>query len=332
MIQPIKIINLQPKEVLDVRFWPTDICNFNCSYCFPGSKDGVYRYPKNVNTVIKNFSLLFDLYRDKYGKKKIDLNLVGGGEPTLWPHFTEFCAGIKERHNVELTVTTNGSRTLRWWQDNSQYIDKVTLSVHHEFVDVDHTIEVLDYLYGEGITCTALVLMDAQEFDKCKGIIEKLKTSKHPWFIEAKPVVDFPGKDNLSYTEEQKQFMKQDLKRLPDPSFLMKNLHLFRIHDSIALYDDDTAETKRTSDYINEGTNYYNNWNCNVALENLVITFDGTVKGSCNAELFKDYNINLFDENFEEEFNKASFNLATIKCPFASCACQPDTHISKWKS
>jgi len=331
MTQPIKIINLQPKNVLDVRFWPTDICNFNCTYCFPGSKDGKFRYPKNIDTVIKNFTLLFDLYRDKYNKNKFDLNLVGGGEPTLWPYFTEFCKGIKQNHNVEITVTTNGSRTLRWWQENIKYIDKVTLSVHHEFADIDHTIEVLDFLYGEGVTCTALVLMDAEYFDKCKSIIDKMQHSKHPWFIEAKPVVDFEGKDSLSYTEEQKAYMQQDLKRLPSTDFLMKNMHLFRLHDSIALYDDDSAETKRTSDYINAGTNYYNGWKCNVALENLVITFDGTVKGSCNAALFKDYNINLFSEDFEENFSKGSFALQTIECPFKSCACQPDTHITKWK-
>ena len=194
MTQPIKIVSLQPKEVLDIRFWPTDICNFNCTYCFPGSKDANFRYPKNVDTVIKNFNLLFDLYKDKHNKKKFDINLVGGGEPTLWPYFKEFCEGIKQRHNVELTVTTNGSRSFRWWEANGKYVDKVTLSVHHEFADIDHTIKVLDYLYSSGITCTALVLMDAEYFDKCKGIVDKLQESKYPWFIEAKPIVDFAGK------------------------------------------------------------------------------------------------------------------------------------------
>lgn len=331
MTQPIKILSLQPKEVLDIRFWPTDICNFNCTYCFPGSKDANFRYPKNVDTVVKNFSLLFDLYKEKHNKKKFDINLVGGGEPTLWPHFKEFCNGIRQQHNVELTVTTNGSRSLKWWRKNGPAVDKVTLSVHHEFANIDHTISVLDYLYEAGITCTALVLMDAEYFDKCKRIVDKFQESKYPWFIEAKPIVDFAGKDSLSYTEEQKKYMKQDLKRLPDSEFLINNMHLFRLHDSIAFYDDETIETKRTGDYINTDTNYYQGWNCNVALENLVITFDGTVKGSCNASLFKDYNINLFAEDFEETFNKASFNLSTIQCPFKKCSCQPDTHITKWK-
>jgi organic radical activating enzyme len=329
--QPTKIVSLQPKEVLDIRFWPTDICNFNCTYCFPGSKDAVYRYPKNIETVIKNFNLLFDLYKDKHNKQKFNINLVGGGEPTMWPHFKKFCDGIRQHHDVELKVTTNGSRSLRWWEQNGLSVDKVTLSVHHEFADIDHTIKVLDFLHSSGTICTALVLMDAEYFDKCKGIIDRFQESKYPWFIEAKPIVDFEGKDSLSYTEEQKQYMKQDLKRIPDSDFVLNNMHLFRSHDSIAVYKDETIEPKRTSDYINSDTNYYKDWNCNVALENLVIIFDGTVTGSCNAELFKDYNINLFAEDFEEKFNKASFNLSTIKCPFGKCSCQPDTHITKWK-
>ena len=329
--QPIKILNLQPKDVLDIRFWPTDICNFNCTYCFPGSKDAVYRYPKNIETVLNNFNLLFDLYKEKHGKKKFDINLVGGGEPTLWPYFGEFTKGIKEKHNVELTVTTNGSRTLRWWKENSKHLDKVTLSVHHEFADIDHCIEVLDYLYSQDITCTALVLMDVEYIDKCVGIVDKMRISKYPWFIEAKPVVDFAGKDNHSYTEEQVEYMKQDLKRLPDSDFILNHMHLFRSVDSVAMHKDGSVEPHRTSDYINNKVNYFKNWKCNVALENLVIIFDGTVKGSCNANLFKDYNINLFAEDFAEKFDKSSFDLTTIDCPFMSCSCQPDTHITKWQ-
>ena len=119
--------------------------------------------------------------------------------------------------------------------------------------------------------------------------------------------------------------MKQDIKRLPDTKFLMDNMHLFRIHDSVALYNDDTVETKRTGDYINEKTNYYKDWNCNVALENLVITFDGTVKGSCNAELFEDYNINLFSETLHCETSVTILFLANsvsqkclLKAPLSS--------------
>jgi len=326
-----KIINLQPKEILEVRFFPTDICNFNCTYCFPGSKDGVFRYPKNIKTVIKNFNFLFDFYTKEYGKKKFNLTLSGGGEPTLWPHFTQFCKEIKEQNDVQISVTTNGSRTLSWWKNHNNFIDKVIMSIHHEFSNIDHCITILDYLYEQNIVPIALVVMDAEYFDNCKQIIEKMFLSRHPWFIEAKPVIDYPNKDVLSYTEEQKKYMQMDLKRIPDGDFLIDRLNLFRYHDSIAFYSNDEIEPKRTGDYINEKVNFFNGWNCNIPLENLVVNADGTIKGSCGVELFKTTKLNMFSETFEKEFNLENVSLDTLICPMNCCSCQPDTHITKWK-
>lgn len=60
----IRIVNVQEPNVLDIRFWPTDICNYNCNCCFPESKDGVNRYHKNIDTIVKNFRKLFDVYKN----------------------------------------------------------------------------------------------------------------------------------------------------------------------------------------------------------------------------------------------------------------------------
>lgn len=329
--QPVKIINLQPKNILDIRFFPTDICNFNCTYCFPGCSDGVYRYSDNIDTIINNFNALFEFYRVHYNKNKVELNLAGGGEPTLWPYFGEFCDRLSKVYDIEFTVTTNGSRTLRWWKKHSKYLDKVTLSVHHEFVDVDHTIKVCDYLYDQGVSVTALVLMDAEYFEKCKGIIEKFKTSKNPWFIEAKPVIQFKGKDNLSYTPEMIEYMNSGLKRLPDSDFLLKNMHLFRIHESIALYKNDIAIPKRSGDYINNNENNFQGWKCNVLYENLCINFDGNLTGSCNLAIFKTENFNIYEEEFVERLEHFKSKIDKFTCPYKLCGCQPDTHITKWK-
>ena len=76
---PIKIVSTQESNLLQIRFFPTDICNFNCSYCFPGSHNEKYRYPKNVDTVIKNFRKLFDLYTTNLGKTRFHLLIAGGG-------------------------------------------------------------------------------------------------------------------------------------------------------------------------------------------------------------------------------------------------------------
>lgn len=329
----IKILSAQASNVLDIRFWPTDICNYNCSYCFPGSKDAVYRYPKNINTIVKNFRKLFDVYKEKYGKDQFKINLVGGGEPTMWPYFGQFCKEIKEQHNVRLQVTTNGSRTLRWWEENYQHLDKAVLSCHHEFVKLDHYIAVGDFLHGKEIVTNGLILMDASHWDKCVGIVDTIKaTSKYPWILETKTVVDSPGRDINSYSEEQLSYLRSSLKRVPDSDWLIPRLNILNPFKSVAVFSDESVQSFKPDDYISNKLNSFYNWNCNVSLENLVITFDGTVAGSCHEEIFKDTKLNIFSETFDQEFNKAALNLSSIKCPRVLCSCTPDTHITKYRS
>jgi len=327
----IKIINSQEPNVLDIRFWPTDICNYNCSYCFPGSKDAVFRYPKNIDTIIKNFKKLFDIYGEKFNKNIFHINLVGGGEPTLWPHFGQFCKEIKERHNVKIQVTTNGSRSIRWWEENSTYIDKAVLSCHHEFVDIDHFNKVGDLLYRKGIVINSLMLMDSTAWDKCVSLVDKMRESGEPWFIEVKSVVDSPGRDINSYTEDQLAYVKTALKRIPPGEWLLPRLDLLSLHKSVAMFDDDTIMLCRAETHINSKWNYFYNWKCNVSLENLVISYDGSVSGSCQEDLFKGCKLNIFSETFSAEFDQAAFKLDTIVCPRINCSCQPDTHITKSK-
>jgi organic radical activating enzyme len=332
MKQLARVITTQDPTLLDVRFWPTDICNFSCNYCFPGSVLNKYRYPKNVNTVIKNFRILFDAYMKLHNKKKFKINIVGGGEPTLWPHLSEFCQGIKETHPVEIQLTSNGSRTLRWWEENSLYVDKVVLSCHYKDVDINNFIQVADYIFGRGTDIGALMLMDATAWDTCVELIEQMRSSKHPWIIQAKEVVDAPGYDIRNYTAEQLSYFKQPFKRVPDTNWIINNIHRFRVHESVSLYDDNSVELALPNYYIVNKLNQWKGWNCNVALENLVITYDGTVTGSCQEPVFSNSNLNMFAEDFEEKFSEESLSLKTLICPRMNCSCQPDTHITKWKS
>jgi hypothetical protein len=329
----IKILSAQESNVLDIRFWPTDICNYNCSYCFPGSKDGVYRFPKNIDTIIKNFRKLFDVYKEKYGKNKYRINLVGGGEPTMWPYFSKFCEEIKKHHDVRLQVTTNGSRTLRWWEENYHYLDKAVLSCHHEFVDLEHYIAVADFLFSKGLIVDGLVLMDASNWDRCVEIVETMKkTSQYPWIIETKTVVDSPGRDINSYTDQQLNYLKSSLKRIPDSDWLLSRIDILNPFKSVAIYEDESIRSFKPDEYISNKVNNFFNWTCHVSLENLVITYDGTVSGSCHEEIFKNVKLNIFSETFDQDFDQAALNLSPIKCPKLLCSCTPDTHITKYRS
>jgi MoaA/NifB/PqqE/SkfB family radical SAM enzyme len=322
---PIKVISTQESEVLQVRFFPTDICNYNCSYCFPGSHDSTYRYPKNIDLVIVNFKKLFDLYTTTLGKTRFDLMIAGGGEPTMWPHLEQFCKEIKKTHNVYITIVTNGSRTLRWWEENSDCFDAAVLSCHNEFVDIDHYKSVADLLFVKGIKITAQMLMDAKNWKRCVDYIDQMKTSKHPWMIETKPVVDAPGHGVDVYTSDQLEYINNNLKRVPDSDWILKNFEKFKIHNSAVLFNDGSAMVAKSHEIITNRWNKFNGWQCNIGIEAIAIEPSGNVIGSCRLQIL-DKNINMFQEDFD-----VTARPKKIICSLSECFCQPDTHATKTK-
>jgi len=329
---PIKVISTQEAEVLQIRFWPTDICNFNCTYCFPGSGNvNKFRYPKNIDTVIKNFRTLFDMYTQKLGKTKFHIMVVGGGEPTLWPHIEQFCKEIREQHNVYTTIITNGSRTVRWWDENSAYFEDVVLSCHNEFVDIDQYIEVADLLFERDVKVTGLMLMDANHWDRCISMVDKMQNSKHPWFIETKAVVDAPGHGMDVYTQDQLDYLAAGIKRIPDSKWILKRFNDIRPYESIVLFDDGSAQPARPHDIIVNNWNKFQGWKCNVALETLLITSDGKITGGCQEPVFAGRDFNIFSEDFSQKFN-LDVEFTAIVCPRTDCSCQPETHVSKSKA
>jgi organic radical activating enzyme len=319
---PIKVISTQAANTLQIRFFPTDICNFDCSYCFPGSHEGKYRFSKDVNLVIKNFRILLDTYKT-IGKTKFHVTLAGGGEPTMWPGIEQFCKEIKESHDCFITIVTNGSRTVRWWEENSAYFDDAVLSCHNEFVDIEHYVKVADLLFAAGINVTGLMLMDAANWDRCVSYIERMQASEHPWYIETKPVVEAPGHGVDMYTEEQLTYI-DGIKRIPDSKWLMKRLHEFKIFESVVLFDDNTAHTARPHEIITNNWNHFKGWTCNVGFEGISITANGNVHSSCRVMLFNNP-INIFSNDFAMTEMPSQ-----VTCPFDTCACQPETHITKF--
>jgi len=328
MTSLLKIVNIQEQEYIAITYFPTDICNFDCSYCFPGSHPAKFRYRDDIDFVIDNFRKLFEFYKDKFNKTKIYLEIAGGGEPTLWPHLVKFCTEIRKEHDVYIQLTCNGSRTIRWWKTIIPYIDEVILSYHNEYTDIKHYMEVADLIWENGKKITAMVLMDAPNWDKCLADIETMKQSKYSWFILAKEVVIAPGHDIESCTEEQLKFLSQPAQRLPESDYILKNRNDFKMVESIAIYPDDKIVPANANYYLINKLNYFTGWKCNVVSEKITIFPSGNISGSCNIKFNVD--LNLYSTDLLNDLK--NIDRPYIICDRDCCACQPDTHITKWKS
>jgi organic radical activating enzyme len=323
---PIKIKSLSKPNILNIRWSPSNVCNFKCDYCFPGSNEGNFKSPVNTDVVIANFQHLFKEYTTKLGKTKFHLD-IGGGEPTVWKDLDKFILEIKKSNDVYVSVTSNGSRTLRWWKDNGHLIDNATLSHHVKESNIDHMIEVADTLYALNKKVTVLVLMDPTRWDECVAAVEYMKaSSKYPWFVLAKEVVGY-----LPYTKLQKQYMSKELKRLPNLTWFLKNYNLIfdgsiKIFESAVWLEDKTLPVMATSNtYINHGWTNFTGWNCNIGLDSIYVNWDGIIQGACGQPLF-DQRYNMLDSNFINLFDP---EFKQSKCQIACCSCIPETHLTK---
>ncbi len=74
----------------------TNICDLKCSFCYA---------PKNWDTLSLNFTLALTKKLDELGSLEITF---GGGEPLLYPSFSELCNWIWNNTCLAISVTTHG--------------------------------------------------------------------------------------------------------------------------------------------------------------------------------------------------------------------------------
>ena len=327
----IHIKSTQKSNMLVVRWDLNNVCNFKCRYCFPGSNEGTFRSPKDLSLIIKNFNSLLDQYKTALGKDTFHLQILGG-EPTVWKNLAEFIRAVKQQNNLYLSVTSNGSRTLRWWEENGHLIDNLILSFHQEFADLDHTIKVADTMYKHGKNVTVHVLMDDKCWNTCVNSINYMKkNSKYPWIIQAKEIVSTIN-NLVVYTLSQRKFLL-GFKRRPSLVWIIKNINLLRkgyikLYESIAEFSNRKKVRAQPGYYLATQQNQFKGWECNLGLESIYIGHTGDISGSCGQRIFDGALYNIFDTNFEKNFKVTN---TPVVCQVSRCVCQPETHITKKK-
>ena len=321
MTEIVQVLTDKKQDHLRIEYMVGNYCNYKCWYFGPHANGGTHRWHKDVDFLLDNFRHLFDYYI-KHGKTNFELNYVGG-EPALWPEIGKFTKALKKDYDVFVTMTTNGSRTLRWWEQNAHHFDKIRFSCHPEFVDIDHYIKVLDLVYSKGIGMNALILMDPTNWDKSVELIERCKTSKYPWFINAMEVFS-----QHQYTEEQRKYISKNIKRRAPIWWIMKHENIFSSSPKVKYENGKTKKINRNYLSLND-KNYFKGWVCNLGLESINIQKDGRIAGACHNKLFgmRDY-YNIYDINFKEKFNP---RLIPAVCEMDRCWCQPEQLLTKSK-
>ena len=321
MNELIKVESNLPGDYLRIELFLSNVCNYTCRYCSPEYYSGTHRWPK-LDQVKENLGHIIDYYRTHTQKRNVCLFIIGG-EPTLWPEFDKFIEYFKTTYNCIISTSTNGSRTLRWWQQHGEHLDDVILSCHHEQVDPQHIAEVADILYKKGKWVNALVLMDPLEWDKCINIVAELKKhSKYRWPITVRELVGV----NANYTEEQRQYLKSDLKRIPWMWYYMSAKKTAYKKPTVT-FSNRSTKTVPLNWILGNSLNKFKGWECNIGIDTFFIDKDGDIRGACGQQLYQlDNKINIYDADFKEKFSP---EIKPVICASNECVCQPEINTRK---
>jgi organic radical activating enzyme len=266
--------------------------------------------------------LLLDEYT-KNGKNKFTVNYLGG-EPTLWNKLPDLLRCIKEKHSIFSSITTNASRKINWWKENADVFDKVFISVHREFSNIEHIIEVADLLYEKNIVCAVNVMMDHKDFDKCVDMVENLKHSKHKWPIQAK-LVHLDG--IVNYTEMQKKYIEDNPKRWPNWFWFFKNRKEAVLKRKTKIKSNNRWKTVPNNYFMLNGINHFKGWECNLGIDHLYIDKNGNLTGTCGHKIWNNNEYyNLYDNHL---YKKIKMELSPVICKNNDCLCQAEVCLAK---
>jgi organic radical activating enzyme len=332
MRKPIEIINNDYSDYLHLEYSLTNVCNYKCWYCGPELNSGTIRFPENFDLLVKNLDHVLSVYREHHGKKRIRINLIGG-EPTLWPKISDFAKHYYEQ-DVKITMATNGSRTARWFRENANFFDDIHVSIHHEFCDPDHIIEIMDVMYNEtDVLGNASILMDVNHWDKCVAIVDKLVAHPTPWVFKIKPI--FVNGQMDQYTQEQLDYIRTKLRKQPPQEYIDKQIAFGRIpvnKPNIQVkFDDGTTDGYKTFDLFENDWYHFTGWRCNVGVDRLGINGKHDIVGFCGQDNIYGLAspLSMFDPELPSKFTPDLVR-PTI-CEQVSCTCPSDTKVSKIK-
>ena len=128
-----KIIKITPAvEEFSITWLLDKFCNYDCMYCGTEYHDNKSK-SKDLETLKKAWNNIILKTSSQNLKFKISFT---GGEPTANKNFLSFINWLRLDPRVSnLLVTSNGSASVRYYQNLLKNINSLSLSTHSEFMD-----------------------------------------------------------------------------------------------------------------------------------------------------------------------------------------------------
>ena len=243
-------------------------CNYDCTYCGPGSHD-VNGVVKSNQTYIDEFNSLYELISNK---ENIHINITGG-EPTELDDLIGLCKHIKTTDpKIRINVNTNGSKGVNYYLELAKWIDYLDVSLHFEYVKLQAFLKKMGKLQQKIKSMLIIYVMaEIDYYNQCKKTCEILDKFNFNFILSSIMHEDYPSHYLELFKKYKNDTTIQDVlvDNIPTSSLDVKNF----------LINDWHSKTDK---------NYFAGWRCWATSRSLSIIEGTLFGGMCMIKKYGD--------------------------------------------
>jgi organic radical activating enzyme len=301
-------IRLNDPGTLLLTWILNNICTNKCAYCPSILHEGT-----NHNYEWHHAKEFAENLISKYPKIQL---AISGGEPTLSPWFEDLVKMFSDKGHP-VGITTNGARTIQFFEKISPYLTYIVMSYHPSYHDDNFVKKVI--ACSKRTPTSVSIIMDSRYFDQALEMYHTI-VDLADVEVELKIVNDWIRESTVGrdYTAEQLEKIKSIPHKIISNKIKPKNKLLMK---STAYYDSGESTAVDAQRIINEGKDNFFGWSCNIGLESLFVNFDGKIKkANCaSAEYLGDI----------QHLDDVQWPSKPVICPQTYCDCATDIYVSK---
>lgn len=315
-MQMIEIISKVNK--ISIMWFPTNNCNYNCSYCF--DEDRLTKY--NILPWSET-KLFFDDLFSHYMKLGIRYYKIGisGGEPTIYKNILEACEYFRKKEkdeglDIHIHSSTNLSKPKEWLLDYSSYLDSFSPSFHVDHADKDDFLEKIIFLERKVFLLISMML-HKERFWEVVDFGNRLMDRDGSYTLIYSPILE--EGEMCDYSLEELEFIKKNYRIKNEKGGPLPRRVPVGQKREMVVYDNGIIGEFCQSKIAAENNNTFKGWECDIGLKSLQISYNGLLEASgCNVRCLGNWATGEY-----------TFPTDSIICPRDICTCGFDIPIPK---
>jgi pyruvate-formate lyase-activating enzyme len=257
----IKLSSTRDHSYFYINWWLTDHCNWDCSYCHDILKKGSLPFPEL--RAVKDFLDQTNIYCHRINRKMyLDIT---GGEVTQYPFFADMLEHAKS-HGAYIKIRTNASQSIGDFENILKHLDIIEIEFHPEYTTTAHFLLCLNKAAQKQDLLVTITLNALPErFQEVEQLDTTIKNKWPQFNVQFKMLFEDPVRNTkpMVYQEPQKEKLKRQ-----SGSMILE-------------YENDQEYTDYQA-LILENKNQFENWSCNIGVEQIIVDAWGVVRrGHC---------------------------------------------------